>query len=145
MKPIQAYIHQICSEIPLSSREKEDLAAEFEDHLQLLKQEYIDKGYSEEVSEKCVIYDFGEQRRIQRELTDSSRPTYFLFRTAIWLLAILYFLFLIEVCFVGKFDILRYGEFINHEVTLRFNWGIYSEHNLIPLENIHEHIVNSLF
>ncbi|GAE33297.1 VanZ family protein [Halalkalibacter akibai] len=142
MSYINHYLEKLTSGLNCDEKTKQDLLDEFSDHLFLLKKEYLEQGLSDENAEKCAVLDFGEQSHIQSELEKTLNPFNKILKGTIWLTFCVYIWFIVMVAFIGKFDVL-----VNHDrgVTLRFDWGIYSNHNLIPLKNIHNEIYQSIF
>ncbi|HWO98836.1 MAG TPA: permease prefix domain 1-containing protein [Bacillus sp. (in: firmicutes)] len=55
---LQAYIKQIVDQTEITSAEKKELESEIGDHLLLLTEEYILKGYTEEEAVKMAIQVF---------------------------------------------------------------------------------------
>lgn len=71
MYQFDAYINSILSDLNISKKQKNEMAEEFEDHLERLKQEYIDKGLSEDEAVVKAIEDFGNGRELSKKLSYS--------------------------------------------------------------------------
>lgn len=71
MEQFRKYINQIVNELDCTEIEKEELKVEFLDHLNLLKEEYISKGRTEQESIELAITDFGKEKIIGDELNKS--------------------------------------------------------------------------
>ncbi|QYR22326.1 VanZ family protein [Paenibacillus sp. sptzw28] len=147
MSHIQRYLQQISSNLDCDSSTKKELIEEFQDHLKLLKKEYMEKGLSEDIAEKCAVFDFGEYKPLQQKLNQTLNPFKIILKVTQWLFLGIYTWFILMACFIGKFDNLSYIDNAERGVTLRFNWGanLYPNHNLIPLKGIDQEIVSSIF
>ena len=62
------YIHQTLNSAVLFKSQKEDLKYEMLDHLNLSKQDFLDKGYEEDTAIDKAIESFGESGEIKRGL-----------------------------------------------------------------------------
>jgi len=147
MSHVQRYLQQLSSSLDYDSNTKQELIEEFQDHLMLLKKEYLDKGLSEDIAEKCAVFDFGEYKRLQQKLDQTLNPFKKTLKVMQWLLLGIYVWFILMACFIGYFDNLSYTDNAERGVTLRFNWGaeLYRYHNLIPLKGIDHEILSSIF
>lgn len=65
MSEFDKYIDSIVNKLQCCNEEKEDLKEEFKDHLNLLKEEYKVKGYSDEQAVKLSIMDFGNAHQLK--------------------------------------------------------------------------------
>lgn len=70
MSEFKKYIHSILENNGFNEASKIELECEFNDHLTMLKDEYLSKGYSEEEAVKLAIKAFGENYKISSELKD---------------------------------------------------------------------------
>ncbi|MFB0841228.1 VanZ family protein [Paenibacillus oleatilyticus] len=145
MSHIDRYLQQLSSNLDCDARTKEELIEEFQDHLMLLKKEYIAKGIAEDIAEKCAVFDFGEYKSLQKNLDQTLNPFRKIIKVTQWLFFVVYVWFVSMALFIGKFDNLSYLINADRGVTLRFDWGIYSGYNVIPFKNIDQEIVQSLF
>jgi hypothetical protein len=71
MNGFEAYIKELLSERGINEHDKKDLEFEIEDHLLLLKNEYVDKGLSEKDAIKSSIKDFGESNFIGNSIKNN--------------------------------------------------------------------------
>lgn len=71
MKDIDRYIIKIIKTLDCNVEEKEDIRLEFKDHLNMLTQEYLEKGYSIDEATKMAIKDFGNERIVGSEMNKS--------------------------------------------------------------------------
>ncbi|WP_159888574.1 VanZ family protein [Paenibacillus puerhi] len=145
MSHIQRYLQQLSSGLDCDPSTTKELIEEFEDHLMLLKKEYVEKGLAEDIAEKCAVFDFGEYKSLQQKLDKTLNPFKKILKVTHWLCFGIYVWFVSMACFVGKFENLSYLSNAGRGVTLRFNWGLYSNHNLIPFKNIDREIIQSVF
>jgi len=65
MSEFKKYINSILNNLVIDSKSKQDIADEIEDHLILLKQEYMCKGYSEKEATELAVKRFGEANKIK--------------------------------------------------------------------------------
>ncbi|MEK8128495.1 VanZ family protein [Paenibacillus filicis] len=145
MSYIQRYLQQLSLHLDCNPNIKQELIEEFQDHLMLLKKEYMEKGISEDIAEKCAVFDFGEYKSLQQNLNKTLNPFKKFIKVTQWLLWGFYIWFVLMACFIGKFDNLSHLNNAERGVTLRFNWGIHANHNLIPLKGIDQEIISSLY
>ncbi|MCB2342500.1 permease prefix domain 1-containing protein [Clostridium estertheticum] len=71
MSGFEVYVKDILNERGINEHDKKDLAFEIEDHLMLLKNEYLDKGLSENEAIKLSIKDFGESNSIGNSIKNN--------------------------------------------------------------------------
>jgi hypothetical protein len=71
MYEFDSYINSIMSGLNISKMRKKELTDEFKDHLELLKSEYIEKGFSESESFSKAVERFGEWSDISKKLQKS--------------------------------------------------------------------------
>lgn len=64
MKRIEKYVGDIIKESLLTKKEAIEYRTQFIDHINSLKEDYIENGFSEEESTKRAIKDFGDQKHI---------------------------------------------------------------------------------
>lgn len=145
MSYIQRYLQQLSLHLDCDPSTKQELIEEFQDHLMLLKNEYVEKGISEDIAEKCAVFDFGEYKSLQQNLNKTLNPFKKIIKVTQWLLWGIYIWFVLMACFIGKFDNLSHLDNAERGVTLRFNWGIQANHNLIPFKGIDQEIISSIF
>lgn len=68
MREFDKFINDLLDISGINDFDKMDLKDEIQDHLMLLKLDYINKGYSERNSIKLAIRDFGEENFIEKEI-----------------------------------------------------------------------------
>lgn len=73
MGKIDNYINSITNQLNCSKEERDDLRIQFADHLNLLKNEYVEKGYSEDEAIDLSIKDFGNEGNIVGELEEKEK------------------------------------------------------------------------
>ncbi|MBU3156437.1 permease prefix domain 1-containing protein [Clostridium estertheticum] len=111
MSGFEVYIKDILNERGINEHDKKDLEFEIKDHLILLKNEYLDKGLSENEAIKLSIKDFGESNSIgnsiKNNLPSHNKYPDFTFREKIQCLSemfLIYFLLLFScVTFLEKY------------------------------------------
>ncbi|WP_053956431.1 VanZ family protein [Inediibacterium massiliense] len=74
MENFEKYIEHLLEKLECTKSEKEDLQSELLDHLNLLKKEYMQKGYSEQNAIDMAINDFGDLQIISEELKNTVKP-----------------------------------------------------------------------
>ncbi|MFD1040158.1 permease prefix domain 1-containing protein [Virgibacillus byunsanensis] len=70
----EVYINNMTNKLDCSEAEKAEVTEEIQDHLLLLKEEFIRNGYSEEQAVDLSITAFGEETRIGSELQKAMFP-----------------------------------------------------------------------
>lgn len=68
MSNIEHYVDSIVNRLALSKLEREDYRIQFIDHINSLKEEYLEKGYSEAYANEYAIKDFGNNNLIRKEI-----------------------------------------------------------------------------
>lgn len=105
MKDFKNYIEILLKDVSCSEEEKRDLAEEFADHLNMLKQEYLNQGYLEQAAFQKAIKTFGEEHKLGKELQKSLFPLRRLINLSakltfiVYVLALFYTLFLERICY----------------------------------------------
>lgn len=150
-KRFDNYINQIVSGLKCSKEEKNDIKEEIKDHLTLLKTEYLEEGYSEDVAIQKALYSFGDGNHIQEGLQHSLFPYYRLIKISKWILFGLYsFVLLWNLLLIRMLDrIINYKYFNTYfwypENTHSFFdlkvWKLNS--NIIPFHNVYEYITGT--
>jgi len=69
MSQFDRYIDEIVKDIDCSEIDKKELKEELSEHLNLLKKEYIDQGFSEEEAFKMAVSNFGNPSEIGHDLS----------------------------------------------------------------------------
>lgn len=73
-KEFEIYISEVVEKLDCSKEEQSEIAEEIQDHLMLLKREFLEKGYSVDDAVKLAISTFGNQQEISNELQDAMFP-----------------------------------------------------------------------
>ncbi|WP_251550231.1 permease prefix domain 1-containing protein [Neobacillus muris] len=74
MKLLENYVEKIVAGIDGTPEDKADMAEEMLVHLELLTEEYIEKGLSEQEAAKMAIKQFGDDEKIGREMQQVLYP-----------------------------------------------------------------------
>lgn len=137
-KRFDNYINQIISGLKCSKEEKNDIKEEIKDHLTLLKAEYLEYGYSEDVAVQKALHSFGDGNHIQEGLQHSLFPFYRLINISKWILFGLYsFILLWNLLFIRMLDRIRYAEYTHSFFNLKV-WKLNS--NIIPFRTVYEYL-----
>lgn len=105
MKDFENYIEIILKNVSGSKEKKQELAVEFTDHLNMLKQEYLNQGYLEQVAVQKAIKTFGNEQKLGKELQRFLFPFRNLVNISarimfiVYLLVLFYTLFLDRICY----------------------------------------------
>ena len=68
-KTIETYIDKIVSQLNCDEEEKIEIIDEMFDHLHLLKNEYLEQGFTTEEATQKALECFGEQKTINKWFT----------------------------------------------------------------------------
>jgi hypothetical protein len=71
VQQFDAYIKSIVKDLNISQKQKDDLADEFRDHLEMLAKDYINKGDLEETAIVKAIENFGNDNYLKMKLSYS--------------------------------------------------------------------------
>lgn len=71
MQKFDEFINTITGDLKISNRKKNELIAEFKDHLVMLRKEFIEKGLSEDEATNSAIESFGDAKELKKKLSDS--------------------------------------------------------------------------
>ncbi|HEY5584595.1 MAG TPA: permease prefix domain 1-containing protein [Ruminiclostridium sp.] len=71
MHEFDAYIDSIIGNLSISEKKKYEMADEYRDHLEMLKQDYIKEGLEEEDAVKEAIKSFGDSRELKVKLSNN--------------------------------------------------------------------------
>ncbi|WP_459980261.1 permease prefix domain 1-containing protein, partial [Paenibacillus sp. YK5] len=94
-KKIETYIDKIVSELNCGEEQKREIIDEMRDHLYLLKNEYIEQGFTNEEATQKALENFGEQKQLINGLQESLFPFYKVFKMGTWILFGLYSLIIL--------------------------------------------------
>lgn len=70
----KVYVTRLVSKLDCSETEKADIAEEMYDHLEMLKQEFLEQGVSENQAVALAISAFGKEEKIGADLQDVLFP-----------------------------------------------------------------------
>ncbi|WP_462412954.1 permease prefix domain 1-containing protein [Neobacillus sp. Marseille-QA0830] len=136
---LKNYVNRIVAGIDGTPEDKEDMAEEMLVHLELLMEEYIGKGFSEQEAAKMAIKQFGDEENIGREMQQVLYP----FRKQLFIILAmlslfsasgLYLAFLLIngdaeydwlISSIGLGTILLVLAFSHFRSTLRKRWSIF--------------------
>lgn len=71
MQKFDEFINTIIGDLKISNRKKNELIDEFKDHLVMLRNEFIEKGLSEDEAINSAIENFGDPKELNKKLSDS--------------------------------------------------------------------------
>ncbi|PEL08421.1 VanZ family protein [Bacillus sp. AFS017336] len=104
-KNIETYINQIVNELSCDPKEKKDIVDEMKDHLNSLKNEYIEQGFTEKEAIQEALRSFGEFKQISHGYKKFINPNYKIIKQLTWILFTLYsFVALWNLLFVRLID-----------------------------------------
>lgn len=150
-KNIETYINQIVSELSCDSKEKKEIADEMLDHLILLKNEYIEKGFTVEEATNEALRSFGELKQIGNGYQNSINNNYKIIKQITWILFALYsFVSLWNLLFVRMIDrIINYNSYNRYFFFSQNHGGFFDievwklNSSIIPFKNTFEYINGS--
>ncbi|RDW19645.1 VanZ family protein [Oceanobacillus chungangensis] len=144
-KKIETYINQIVSQLNCDEDEKREIIDEMQDHLTLLKNEYLDQGFTEEEATQKALISFGEQKPLAKGLQASLFPFYKVSKKGTWILFSLYsfiilFMLLFERIIIRMTDYYINGITYNRYITTPLDSEGISDFlkynsNFIPFKN----------
>ncbi|MDP5274169.1 VanZ family protein [Chengkuizengella axinellae] len=139
-KSFETYINKIVKNIKTNKEEKMEIAEELKDHLILLKNEFIEKGYSEKGAIAEAIRSFGDHEQLESGFQKSISPYYSLYRIFLWSIFVIYILYLLLSL------IIRFSFFNTTWFQDRLNENSYVDliiqnTNIIPLKTILTYII----
>lgn len=100
---IETYIQRIISDLECSPKEKSELAEELSGHLQLLVEEFKERGFEEEKATALAIKEFGDPALIQEGIQSSMMPERKLIHLVGWLIFGAYSFLLIWQLIIFRF------------------------------------------
>jgi len=147
-KKIETYIDKIVNQLNCDEEEKRGIIDEMRDHLHLLKNEYLDEGFTEEEATQKALESFGEQK----QLTEGLKESLFHFHKVFRILFGLYFFFvlyqlLFQRIIVRIIDSVTGFEWNRYVVTSPNSEGYFNilkqNSNIIPFKNTIGYITGS--
>lgn len=149
---IEAYIRKIVSELNCDEHEKSEMTEEMIGHILLLKQEFLEQGFSDSESTQKALQSFGDEKSIEEGFQHSIFPYYKMFRKINWLLFGIYslivlsnllFLRILSRIINYKFDFNQYF-YISPESNGFFDLATWQQNsNLIPFGNTFEYLMGA--
>ncbi|MCM3743220.1 VanZ family protein [Sporosarcina luteola] len=154
-KKFESYIDQIVNDLDCDKAEKKEIAEEISDHLKLLKQEFIEQGYSDEDAINKALECFGDEKQLRNGYKESISPYYKLFKISNWIIFYLFsFIVLWKLIFQRILErVINYRNgftqnhyFFSDEVQSGFfvfnldAWKLNA--NLIPFKNTLNYVIN---
>lgn len=153
-KRIETYVNQVVKCLDFDDKEKSEIIDEMRDHLFLLKQDFLQEGFSEEQAIQLTLKEFGEQEQII-DAYQTVFPNFNLFKLVTWTLfalyvyLVLYFL-LIQRVISRILNFISMGETHNEYFFYPkgsngfFDVIVWKENtNIIPFQNIMYYIGSS--
>lgn len=136
MNEFEKYIDKVVENISYDNNEKQDTKEELIDHLNLLKEEYKRKGYSDDEAAKFAIRDFGDSKHINGELREANCP---LSKNSKIIFKILFgiYLFIVAFCLLSPWRKGAYIIRISKEYIS--TWSLYI--NLVPFKTILNYVI----
>lgn len=148
-KSIETYIKHIITTLKCSEEEKVEIEEELKDHLYLLKNEYLEDGYSETEAIKKAINTFGEENKIRKGLQNSISPLYKFVNYGTWLLFLFYTYVLLSELLIKRIIINQnVGGPSYYLMPYIYDINIFDKDifllntNFIPFRNISNYIIN---
>ncbi|MEI5906421.1 VanZ family protein [Bacillus spongiae] len=155
-KTIESYVEEIVKELQCDRKEKKEIVDEISDHLNLLKQEYIEQGFLDEEASQKALESFGEKKTIRDGYKEFISPYYKLFKISSWVLFCIFSFVVIWKLLLGRIveRVINYQNgfpqnpyfFSFKEQRGLFTYDIdvwLSNVNIIPFKNIINYIVNN--
>lgn len=97
MNSVEKYVDKIVNQLLYSKKEKEEFRLQFIDHINSLKEEYLEKGFSEGEAVKSAIKDFGNSDLIKEEINNTFSEKHTFINSFARAIFIIYCFFLIVV------------------------------------------------
>lgn len=97
MNSIEKYVDKIINELACSRIDRNEFRIQFIDHISSLKDEYLEKGFSEEESIISAIKDFGNSELITTDINNKLNKNYTILSIFSRLIFTIYCIFLILV------------------------------------------------
>ncbi|QFF99003.1 VanZ family protein [Psychrobacillus glaciei] len=85
-KKFESYIDQIVKDLDCDKEEKKEISEEISDHLKLLKQDYIEQGFTDEKAINKALECFGDEKQLRQGYKESISPYYKLFKISNWII-----------------------------------------------------------
>jgi glycopeptide antibiotics resistance protein len=141
MNRIDLFLSKIMEQIDADNQIKSEVFDELNDHLQISKQFYIEKGLTEDEAEERAINDFGESKLVGADLQKSMFPAKHIARIVGWCIFISYMLLTLLKTLVGKGLVFyQNGEWTTQRID-RYHYLFMPTHrsatyNLLPFKTI---------
>ncbi|AXI08245.1 VanZ family protein [Oceanobacillus zhaokaii] len=144
-KKIETYINQIVSQLKCDEDEKREIIDEMQDHLTLLKNEYLDQGFTDEEATQKALASFGEQEPLTKGLQESLFPFFKVSNKDTWILFSLYSLIILFMLLFQRIIIRITDYYINGITYNRYistpldSEGVFNflkfNSNIVPFKN----------
>ncbi|MFB5089575.1 VanZ family protein [Psychrobacillus sp. PGGUH221] len=145
-KKFESYIVQIVKDLDCDKTEKKEIAEEISDHLKLLKQEFIEQGFTEEKAINKALECFGDEKQLRNGYKESISPYYKLFKISNWIIFSLFSFVVLWKLIFQRILFTSYRYFNSNEVQasfFTFNIDAWKTNaNLISFKNIFHYIIN---
>lgn len=125
MSEFKEYIDSILNGIVMDSKGRKDMEDEIEDHLKLLKQEFMIKGCSEKEAIEMAVKNFGSAKDIKAKYAFAFSRFNMIIRLSAAILFVPYILLFIKLSFFSYFSSLEPNSI-----------------NLVPLKSISHYLFN---
>lgn len=79
------FIFLILKNVDCSEEEKQELAKEMEDHLQLLYEQYVEAGFDKKAAVEKAISEFGDAKEISGGLNENISKKTFILHIVFWI------------------------------------------------------------
>ncbi|MBS3902124.1 MAG: VanZ family protein [Dethiobacter sp.] len=127
MDELRLYVKAIVCGLEIDQAERKDLADELLDHLTLLKERYLEEGFSEKDSVSMTIKTFGDRKKLSNSFYSVFSPYNHTIRTIIFICTAIYLIFIFLNFFYRPFH------------------GIFSARpvNMVPFSSISHFLFNA--
>jgi glycopeptide antibiotics resistance protein len=147
MNRIDLFLSKIIDELDADNQTKSEVFDELNDHLQMSKRSYIEKGLSEDEAEKKAITDFGESKLIGANLQKSMYPAKHIARIAVWCVFFSYMvLTLLKTLVGGGLVFYQNGEWTTQRIdryqTLFMPMHMSATFNLVPFKTTYHYLIH---
>ncbi|WP_100012421.1 VanZ family protein [Lentibacillus sediminis] len=128
---MESYVRQIVDGLTGSEKDKKEIADEMKDHLNLLKQEYLEQGFTEREATDKALEGFGEQKQLKSGYQASLFPYYREMNRMAWVFFSLYSS-VILFQLLGQRIIIRIRDYI---FTDQFDEQIFNRYFFYPSDS----------
>lgn len=126
MNKSASYTNQITSNLDCSEELKKDIEDEIIDHLEMLEQEYLDKGFSREKAIELAIHDFGDPDLIRFYFEKNIHGGIMIMKKVIYSIIGLFLAIIGILCITEFTELLsKYQDAMSAKVPLGEGIGVY--------------------